>query len=144
MHVDCADAHSDAIFSLLAMTRQHLVLGALVALGGAVGSVCRWLVGLAVPVRADLPLGTLAVNVGGGFLIGFLMRPFSSNTPTHEMQALLVMGFCGGFTTFSAFSLESARLLERGLTGRAALYVASSVCLSIAATFAGHALRRPS
>jgi fluoride exporter len=125
------------------MTRHHLMLGLLVALGGGVGSLARWLAGLALPARADLPLATLAVNVSGSFLIGVLLRSLPAHAPTPEAHALLVAGFCGGFTTFSAFSLETARLLERGLTGRAALYIVLSVGLSIAATFAGYAVRRP-
>ena len=110
-----------------------------IALGGAAGSVLRYLVaGAAQRVAAvAFPLGTLVVNVTGCFLIGVLAQHYM-NTQTHpQMRAMLVTGYCGGYTTFSAFSFETVGLLEGGEYQKAALYMATSVVLSVAATFAG-------
>ena len=83
------------------------------------------------------PLGTLFVNVAGCFLIGIFIRQFM-NIQTHNyLRALLVVGFCGGFTTFSAFSMETVGLIEGGEYPRAMGYIALSVLLCLTATFAG-------
>lgn len=112
----------------------------LVAAGGAVGSVFRYLVGIWV-VRLfgpAFPWGTLAINVVGSFVIGLLAemiaRRFGGST---EMRLLLVTGLCGGFTTFSSFSLEFVALVERGAMPLAVSYLVASVVLSISATFLG-------
>jgi fluoride exporter len=115
-----------------------------IALGGAAGSVLRYLVGGAVQRMsgAAFPIGTLLVNVTGCFLIGIIAQHYM-NTQTHPaMRVLLITGFCGGFTTFSAFSLETTGLLQGGEYGKAATYMLLSVVLSIAATFAGFAAAR--
>lgn len=112
-----------------------------IALGGAAGSVLRYLMGGFVQRMsgAGFPIGTLVVNITGCFLIGVLSQHFM-NSQTHGVaRAALITGFCGGFTTFSAFSLETAGLLEGGEAGRAAAYVVLSAGVSIAATFAGMA-----
>lgn len=112
---------------------------AMIALGGAVGSVTRYLLGGIVQRTAGLafPVGTLAVNVSGSFLAGFLLRYFM-NVQTHPfLRAALIVGFCGGFTTFSAFTTETLGLFEGGEYGRASLYVVASVALSLLAVFAG-------
>jgi CrcB protein len=113
----------------------------MIALGGAVGSVARYLLGGVVQRTAGLafPIGTLAINVSGSFLAGFLLRYFM-NVQTHPtLRAALIIGFCGGFTTFSAFTTETLGLVEGGEYTRAALYVAASVALSLMAVFAGFA-----
>lgn len=113
----------------------------MIALGGAVGSVARYLLGSVVQRTAGLafPIGTLAVNVTGSFVAGFLLRYFM-NVQTHpSLRAALIVGFCGGFTTFSAFSTETLGLFEGGEYARAALYVAASFALSLMAVFAGFA-----
>ena len=97
-----------------------------VALGGALGAVLRYLVGLAVA----FPLGTLAVNVVGSFLIGVVWVVFA----TRGLQAWLpfvMTGVLGGFTTFSAFSLDTMRLIEDGRIAGAGGYVLASVVLSL-------------
>jgi len=112
---------------------------AMIALGGAVGSVTRYLLGGIVQRAAGLafPVGTLMVNVTGSFIAGFLLRYFM-NVQTHPLlRGALIVGFCGGFTTFSAFTTETLGLAEGGEYGRAALYVLASVALSLAAVFAG-------
>lgn len=116
-----------------------------VAAGGAAGSVLRYVVGYTVQARLMTlyPVGTLLVNVTGSLLLGFLLR-FALDTPavSAETRLLLTTGFCGGYTTFSTFSYETARLIEDGDWKRASVYVTASVVLSIAATFAGFALAR--
>lgn len=121
---------------------NHLLL---VALGGAFGSVCRYLAGnLSVRLFGlAFPWGTLAINVAGSFLIGVvaeaIARKFDAST---ELRLLLMTGVLGGFTTFSAFSLDAISLFERGAAFASAAYVVASVCLSLAAVFAGLALGR--
>lgn len=113
----------------------------MIALGGAVGSVSRYLLGGVIQRAAGLafPIGTLAVNVTGSFVAGFLLRYFM-NVQTHPtLRAALIVGFCGGFTTFSAFTTETLGLFEGGEYARAALYVAASLALSLMAVFAGFA-----
>ena len=115
-----------------------------IALGGAAGSVLRYLLGGAAQRTsgAAFPVGTFLVNVTGCFLIGVLSQHYM-NTQTHpHMRAALITGFCGGYTTFSAFSLETTALIQGGEYGKAGLYVVLSVTLSLAATFAGIAAAR--
>ena len=114
-----------------------------VALGGAAGAVCRYATGLAAVRLAGqgFPWGTVAVNVLGSFLMGVLVVVLV-NIADNRLAPLLLTGFLGGFTTFSAFLLDAVTLFERGQTGLAAGYVLGSVFLSIAALFAGLALAR--
>ncbi len=112
-----------------------------IGLGGAVGSVLRYLIGGFVQRAAHVgfPAGTLAVNVIGCFVIGVLAQHYM-NIETHpNMRAALITGFCGGFTTFSAFSLETVGLLRGGEYGKTAAYVVLSVSVSILATVSGMA-----
>ena len=108
-----------------------------VALGGALGAVLRYLVGLAVA----FPLGTLAVNVIGSFLMGVLVVAMAHLSAT-RFAPLLMTGLLGGFTTFSAFSLDALTLWERGQHSLAAAYVLASILLSLAAIVAGLTLAR--
>jgi CrcB protein len=109
-----------------------------IALGGASGAVLRhYAIALWVRVLGDgFPYGTLFVNVLGSFLIGFLMElgALKFQIPL-ELRALLVTGMLGGFTTFSAFSLDMFKLIETGHAINAALYALASVALSLAALF---------
>ena len=113
-----------------------------VAIGSAVGGVSRYLLGGLVQRAAGtaFPLGTLAINVTGAFVIGIVLRLAADGTVSPEMRALLAVGFCGGYTTFSAFSAETLAMAEGGQAGRALLYVAASVLLSLGATLAGAVL----
>jgi len=114
-----------------------------VAVGGAVGSVTRYLVGMAIQQRAAtaFPLGTLVINITGSFLLGFLLRAtFGTVTLSPEQRALLTTGFCGGYTTFSTFSFDTAGMIEDGSYARAITYLGLSVGVSLIATFAGFAL----
>lgn len=116
-----------------------------IALGGAAGSACRYLLGLAIQNRigGDFPIGTLLINVSGSFVLGFLVRYALMGTEISPItRALLTTGFCGGYTTFSTFSYETAALLEGGWYGRASVYVVLSVVVSLLGTFLGFQLAR--
>jgi len=111
-----------------------------IALGGGIGAVGRYAVGAGALALfgPGLPLGTLAANVIGGFLMGVVVEAGAlkySYSP--ELRAFLTVGLLGGFTTFSAFSLESALMIERGEWGLAFAYIAGSSVLAIGALFAG-------
>ena len=104
-----------------------------VAIGGALGATGRYLTGVAV-VRVTghgFPWGTLTVNVAGSFLMGVLAVTLAQLGGT-RLAPFVVTGLLGGFTTFSAFSLDAMALYERGQAGAAAVYVLSSVVLSLA------------
>jgi CrcB protein len=103
-----------------------------VAVGGALGAVARHLVGLAVA----FPLGTLTVNVVGSLAIGIVWAHFTARG-LHGWLPLVMTGFLGGFTTFSAFSLDTVRLFEADRLGAAFTYVAASMLLSLGACVAG-------
>ena len=110
-----------------------------VALGGAIGASLRYLTGIGM-VRllghTPFPVAIILVNVLGSFLMGVFVVVAAHRGLTH-LSPLVMTGFLGGFTTFSAFSLEAVTLYERGDVGQAALYVALSVVLSIGGLVAG-------
>lgn len=108
----------------------------LIGTGGFVGSILRYLLSvwmLPLSERLSFPLGTLAVNVTGSLVIGLLMARCNAGMG----YFLLVVGLCGGFTTFSAFSLELVNLIRAGAYGSASLYIAASVCLCALAVWIG-------
>ena len=115
-----------------------------VALGGALGSVGRYWIGWwAAPYSQDLPWGTVGINVAGSFLIGCFgtLTLQGGRYPAPDWLRLFVMvGVCGGFTTFSSFSLQTLDLLRAGAWGRGLANVALSVLLCLGAVAAGHAL----
>ena len=116
-----------------------------IALGSAAGGVSRYLLGLFIQQRTGMsfPIGTLVINVTGSLLLGFLLRwTLLASDTTPEVRAMLTTGFCGGYTTFSTFSYETAALLEDGRYGRALLYIGLSVTLSLMGTLAGFQLAR--
>ncbi len=113
--------------------------------GGAVGSGARFLTGRATLAwfGPSYPWGTLAVNLIGGFLMGALVGTLArTSVPGENWRLLLAVGVLGGFTTFSAFSLDTVVMLQRGDLGMAALYVLASVIGSIVALFVGLSLIR--
>jgi fluoride exporter len=115
----------------------------LVFLGGGVGSVCRYAIGKALPpVGNGFPVGTLVVNLAGCVLVGLLFRFAPDMQGDTALRAALIVGFCGGFTTFSAFGLETASLLMTGRAGVAALYVTTSVVGCLLGTVAALGLKR--
>lgn len=117
----------------------------LVMLGGALGSAARYGVGrlALVQLGPDYPWGTLGVNIAGGFLMGLLAALLARDSAGGEgWRLLLGVGFLGGFTTFSAFSLETALMIERGQMATAFAYALLSVIASVAALFAGLSIVR--
>jgi CrcB protein len=118
------------------MIKNFLIVG----LGGASGSMLRYAVQkiFQVQTAAAFPTGTLLVNIAGCFLIGILWSLASrSLTWNDEMKLLLMTGFCGGFTTFSAFTLEGIGLLKENRTVLFVIYLTASVLGGLLATFIG-------
>lgn len=117
-----------------------------IAAGGALGSVSRHFAGKATLAAFGLsfPYGTMLVNIAGSLLMGLCVAAFAHHGEqfSPEMKAFLTVGFLGGFTTFSAFSLDAMALWERGDILPAALYVGLSVVVSFAALFGGMVLMR--
>lgn len=113
-----------------------------IVIGGAIGTFARYAISLAaLPVSRDLPWGTIVINITGCALIGFFgtLTLADGRYPVSENLRLFVMtGICGGYTTFSAFSLQTLDLMRGGAMGRAVLNVALSVVLCIAAVALGH------
>ena len=124
------------------MLQSYLLVGA----GGAVGAMSRfWLTSLVGRSwHGPFPLGTFAANVVGSLLMGVLIGLLAKFTPAWQPEArlLLGVGLLGGFTTFSAFSLDVVSVMERGAIGVAVFYAVMSVILSVAALFVGMALVR--
>ena len=118
----------------------------LVALGGAIGSVARYLLNdrFRALLGTGWPSGIFTINVAGGFLmggvVGFLAH--RGGADPEKWRLLLGVGVLGGFTTFSAFSLDVALMIERRAYGHAAVYSLASVVVSVAALFAGLMLMR--
>ncbi|MDE6499264.1 MAG: fluoride efflux transporter CrcB [Rikenella sp.] len=115
-----------------------------VGLGGFAGAVARYGAGIATAALVGersgrFPWSTLAVNVVGSFLIGWLLRYVEQGSVQHLLG---VVGFCGGFTTFSTFSLESVRLLREGHTAMAVLYIGLSFLLCLGATCLGMTIKK--
>lgn len=114
-----------------------------VAIGGALGASGRYLVGLGTLrlMGPGFPFGTMVVNVLGSFVMGVLIVALAQMS-ANKFAPFLMTGLLGGFTTFSAFSLDAVTLWERGATGQAVSYVAASVVVSIAALVAGMTVAR--
>jgi fluoride exporter len=119
------------------------ILYAWVALGGMLGSLARYLASLLIPAVAGFPWPTLFVNVTGSFIIGFystLTGPDGRVFASTRQRQFVMTGFCGGYTTFSAFSLETFRLLHGGMARTAFAYIAVSVVTWLVAVWLGHML----
>ena len=114
-----------------------------VALGGAIGAALRFLAAAAMLRVAPpaFPVAILSVNVLGSFLMGVFVI-WSQQRGLAHLNPFVMTGILGGFTTFSAFSLDTFALVERGQIGLAAAYVVASIALSVGALFAGVALAR--
>lgn len=116
-----------------------------VALGGALGSVARYLtsIGTLFLLGQGFPWGTLTVNVVGSLLIGFyftLTEPDGRLLVNPAWRQFVLAGFCGGYTTFSVFSLETLLLARSGAWGMAGLSVGASILLWLVAAWVGHAI----
>ncbi|MEH2595025.1 CrcB protein [Bradyrhizobium sp. AZCC 1577] len=110
-----------------------------VGAGGALGSVARYLVGVGSGrlFGTDFPWGTLVINVTGSFLIGACVGLFAAKWDLSQvMRIFLTVGVCGGYTTFSTFSLDTYYLIERGQTLASFAYMVTSVTLSVGALIA--------
>ena len=116
-----------------------------VAVGGALGSVARYLVGIGSGklFGTEFPRGTLIINVTGSFLIGAFIGLFAVKWDVSQAtRVFLAVGICGGYTTFSTFSLDAYYLIERGQSLASAAYIMASVALSVGALIAALRLVR--
>jgi CrcB protein len=123
--------------------KRAAILYACVAAGGVLGSVARYLVSLALQFIPGLPWATLFVNVAGSLIIGFyatLSGPDGRLFASARQRQFVMTGFCGGFTTFSAFSLETFKLLQSGHALIALINIVVSVVGWLAAVWLGHML----
>ena len=115
----------------------------LVATGGMLGSIARYLTAKSIHEKLGpgFPYGTLAVNIAGSFILGLMYAWLSRKTVDSENIRLLIgTGFCGGFTTFSAFALENVSLLDQKLMASSLLYIALTLVAGFLAVAAGLAL----
>lgn len=115
-----------------------------VGIGGFLGSVCRYLIGL-IPVETEhnFPVKTLVINVAGAFLIGVIAALAAKNKSiSPQLILMLKVGICGGFTTFSTFAYETADLMKGGNTALALVYVISSMVLGVLAVFGAQMLMK--
>ncbi len=117
----------------------------LVGLGGGVGSIFRYLTSVVATkyFQTIFPLGTFAVNIIGCLIVGILLGLFERQQLTNpDLKLLFITGFCGGYTTFSAFASENINLFQSGNSLTAFVYIASSVLISLFAVFIGITLTK--
>lgn len=115
-----------------------------VGIGGFIGAVCRYLIGL-IPIKEEcvFPIKTFVINILGAFIIGIIAALALKNESLNPKAVLfLKVGICGGFTTFSSFALETSDLIKNGNTYIALLYVIFSTVIGIIAVFAGQEIIR--
>ena len=112
----------------------------LIGLGGGIGSMSRYTVSLLL-LNKSFPVATLLINISGSFIIGLVAAYALKNEWfAANWKLFLATGICGGFTTFSAFTLENMQLLQQGKYLWALLYIAASIVLGLMATFFGYKL----
>lgn len=117
----------------------------LVGLGGAIGSILRYLSSVLVDryCQSLFPWATWIINIAGCFIIGLLLGFLErQQLASPDVRLLIVTGFCGGYTTFSTFAAENFNLLQGGQTGIALLYITTSVTIGILAVWLGLSLAR--
>jgi fluoride exporter len=110
-----------------------------IGLGSSIGGMLRYVLAESIQQKqqSTLPFGTFTINVIGCFLIGIVFGIFDRGNLSQEWRLFLATGLLGGFTTFSAFSMESVNLLRDGQYWSVIIYVAGSVIIGLLATFAG-------
>lgn len=116
----------------------------LVAIGGMVGSVMRFLASTLIinKLSTAFPWGTFFVNIAGSLLIGYVAALAARHSGFQNWQLLLATGFCGGFTTFSALSNESLQMIKQGQFGMLGIYLSASLILGIGAAALGYTLSK--
>lgn len=114
----------------------------IIGAGSFIGGVFRYLLSLLVQIKTttNFPLGTLTVNIIGCFFIGIVFGIFDKGQISNEWKMFLATGILGGFTTFSAFSIETVTLFRGGYFGYALLYVLASVFLGLLTTYGAYLL----
>lgn len=112
-----------------------------VGLGGAVGAVGRYLISM-IPFKSEFPVLTLATNFIGAVLIGVIVGFAAADSASESQVLFWKTGVCGGFTTFSTFSLEALQLLEKGKMIQGGIYIVLSVVLCIFGVFVGRNISR--
>ncbi len=118
------------------MTRAIILVG----LGGGLGSIFRYLTSVFATkyFQTNFPLGTFAVNIIGCLIIGILLRLFERQQLTNpDLKFLLITGFCGGYTTFSAFAADNINLFQSDNSLTAFIYIATSIIVSLFAVWLG-------
>lgn len=121
--------------------RRSATLYARVAAGSIVGGLTRYLVGLALDTGPGFPVATLFINATGSLIIGFyatLTDPDGRVLARPEHRQFVMTGFCGGYTTFSTFSLETFRLFHGGMKYMALAYIAASIICWLVSVWLGH------
>jgi len=111
----------------------------MIGVGGILGSISRFLLGTWVASRtsSSYPFGTFVINVSGSFILGCLAALYGQHEISEILYDFFAIGFCGAYTTFSTFGVETIRLLEHKRTAQAMIYVISSVLLSMVGAGAG-------
>ena len=114
----------------------------LIGTGSFAGGILRYLLSqfLQAKTPSMFPVGTLAVNIIGCFFIGLIVGFIDRGTLASEWRLFLITGLLGGFTTFSAFSMESVNLLREGQVGYALTYIGLSICLGLFATYVAYSM----
>lgn len=116
-----------------------------VGLGGAVGSIVRYLISVLTMkhYETSFPVATFIVNIAGCFIAGLIFGLFTHETSeAQNLKLLLLTGFCGGFTTFSAFALENVKLINSGSMATAISYILMSVAAGLLAVWLGLVITR--
>jgi len=111
----------------------------MIGIGGGIGAIFRYLISI-VPLKVSFPVQTFVTNVLGAILIGVVVEIVAGKEISENWNLFLKVGICGGFTTFSTFSLETYNLIEKGNTGIALGYAILSVVLSVIGVFAGRGI----
>ena len=113
----------------------------MIGIGGGIGAILRYLISV-VPLKVSFPVQTFVTNVLGAILIGVVVEVVAGREISENWNLFLKVGICGGFTTFSTFSLETYNLIEKGNTGIALGYAVLSVVLSVVGVFIGRGIVR--